>query len=167
MAELRSLNHFSSALHKTWYFTRILGKLEILLGKSKNILLAQWASGNFWDMSGPGYPLSAQRRLIRLGRCPGWSESSLGAHSICWFVMSWLISDNKKQNIKHQGSQVIDRNTPFVYRTNCFLMVTSTVSNDCNFSDEIYKVQKLAKPAIQEDLSIYTWAVWEVRGILS
>ena len=32
-----------------------------------------------------GYPLSAQRRLIRLGGCPGWSESSLGAHSLCWF----------------------------------------------------------------------------------
>ena len=32
------------------------------------------------------YPLSAQRRLlIRLGGCPGWSESSLGAHSFCWF----------------------------------------------------------------------------------
>ena len=23
--------------------------------------------------------------LIRLGGCPGWSESSLGAHSFCWF----------------------------------------------------------------------------------
>ena len=31
------------------------------------------------------YPLSAQRRLIRLGGCPGWSESSLGAQSLCWF----------------------------------------------------------------------------------
>ena len=31
------------------------------------------------------YPLSAQRRLIRLGKCPGWSESSLGVHSLCWF----------------------------------------------------------------------------------
>ena len=30
-------------------------------------------------------PLSAQRRLIRLGGCPGWSESSLGAQSLCWF----------------------------------------------------------------------------------
>ena len=27
-------------------------------------------------------PLCAQQRLIRLGRCPGWSESSLGAHAI-------------------------------------------------------------------------------------
>ena len=28
------------------------------------------------------YCLNAQRRLIRLGECPGWSESSLGAHAI-------------------------------------------------------------------------------------
>ena len=32
-----------------------------------------------WMLS---YPISAQRRLIRLGGCPGWSESSLGAHAI-------------------------------------------------------------------------------------
>ena len=38
-----------------------------------------------WVLS---YPLSAQRRLIRLGRCPGWSESSLGAHAIL-LVLSW------------------------------------------------------------------------------
>ena len=25
------------------------------------------------------------KTLIRLGRCPGWSESSLSAHSFCWF----------------------------------------------------------------------------------
>ena len=31
-----------------------------------------------WVLS---YPLSAQQRLIRLGRCPGWSESLLGAHA--------------------------------------------------------------------------------------
>ena len=35
-----------------------------------------------WVLS---YPLSTQRRLIRLGGFPGWSESSLGAHSFCWF----------------------------------------------------------------------------------
>ena len=32
-----------------------------------------------WALS---YPLSAQRRPVRLGRCPGWSESSLGSHAI-------------------------------------------------------------------------------------
>ena len=31
------------------------------------------------------YPLSTQWWLIRLGGCPGWSKSSLGAHSFCWF----------------------------------------------------------------------------------
>ena len=25
------------------------------------------------------------KTLIRLGECPGLSESSLGAHSLCWF----------------------------------------------------------------------------------
>ena len=35
-----------------------------------------------WVLS---YPLSAQRRRIRLGGCPGWSESLLGAQSFCWF----------------------------------------------------------------------------------
>ena len=35
-----------------------------------------------WVLS---YPLSALQRLIRLGRCPGWSESSLGEQSFCWF----------------------------------------------------------------------------------
>ena len=25
------------------------------------------------------------KTLIRLGECPGWSESSLGTHSFCWF----------------------------------------------------------------------------------
>ena len=32
--------------------------------------------------------------LIRLGACPGWSEASLGAHSLCWFVMSRLLCLN-------------------------------------------------------------------------
>ena len=35
-----------------------------------------------WVLS---YPLSAQRRLIWLGGCPGWAESSLGARSFCCF----------------------------------------------------------------------------------
>ena len=38
-----------------------------------------------WVLS---YPLSAHWRLIRLGGCPGWSESSLGAHAIL-LVLSW------------------------------------------------------------------------------
>ena len=29
--------------------------------------------------------MQTAKTLIRLGGCPGWSESSLDAHSICWF----------------------------------------------------------------------------------
>ena len=35
-----------------------------------------------WVLS---YLMSGQRRMIRLGRCPGWSEVSLVTHSFCWF----------------------------------------------------------------------------------
>ena len=37
------------------------------------------------------------KTLIRLGGCPGWSESSLGAHSFCWFchVAAHTILDQK------------------------------------------------------------------------
>ena len=35
-----------------------------------------------WVLS---YPLRVQGRLIRLGECPGWSESSLGAQPHRWF----------------------------------------------------------------------------------
>ena len=34
---------------------------------------------------GPKLSSCGQRKLIRLGRCPGWSESSLDAQSLCWF----------------------------------------------------------------------------------
>ena len=36
---------------------------------------------------GPNLSIRGQRRLIRLGGCPGWSESSLGAHHFVGFVM--------------------------------------------------------------------------------
>ena len=35
---------------------------------------------------GPELPIErTAKTMIRLGGCPGWSESSLGAHSFCWF----------------------------------------------------------------------------------
>ena len=34
---------------------------------------------------GPKLPSCGQRRLVRLGGCQDWSESSLGSHSFCWF----------------------------------------------------------------------------------
>ena len=61
-----------------------------------------------WVLS---YPISAQRRLIRLGWCPGWSEFLLGAHSLCWFCheAAHFIKKKKKeiQNFKGQSKMCI------------------------------------------------------------
>ena len=39
-----------------------------------------------WRKLGSLVPIKpTARTLIRLGGCPGWSESSLGAQSLCWF----------------------------------------------------------------------------------
>ena len=55
-----------------------------------------------WVLS---YPLCTVKTLIRLGGCPGWSESSLGAHSFCWFchiAAQFFVSENKvKFKISH------------------------------------------------------------------
>ena len=53
------------------------------------------------------------KTLIRLGRCPGWSESSLGAQSLCWFchVVAHFPtnSDRSCQNLSFvNGSGKID-----------------------------------------------------------
>ena len=38
------------------------------------------------EILGPKLPIErTAKTLIRLGRCPGWSESSRGAQSFCWF----------------------------------------------------------------------------------
>ena len=51
------------------------------------------------------YPLSAQRRLIRLSGCPGWSESSLGTHSVCWFC----------HVVAHLVCQYLSNSHPYLY----------------------------------------------------
>ena len=66
-----------------------------------------------WVLS---YPLSAQRRLIRLGRCPGWSEFSLGARHFVGFVMMqliWYVSAIMILSIQtRQGSVDPDKTVP-------------------------------------------------------
>ena len=71
-----------------------------------------------WVLS---YPLSAQRRLIRLGGCPSWSESSLGAHSFCCFchVVAHLIFNKVGKVEGHRFFsilyQVRNNNSVFLY----------------------------------------------------
>ena len=68
-----------------------------------------------WVLS---YPLSAQRRLIRLGGCPGWSESSLGTQSCCWFCHEvahlgslrymWYCTHSRQSNLFHCNEPLVD-----------------------------------------------------------
>ena len=57
-----------------------------------SVLLIEYMSR---DMTKPTKWVCAQRRLRSAWAfgCAGWSESSLGAYSFCWFVMSWLNYD--------------------------------------------------------------------------
>ena len=82
-------------------------------------LRSAWASARF-DQSlrclheetfGPKLPIErTAKTLIKLGGCPGWSESSLGAHSFC-LILSYRGSDNdlrfKRYEItKKQGNRL-------------------------------------------------------------
>ena len=91
-------NHFNFYCNTTCLYS--WQKMSQLMTKptkwlcAKQRLRSAWASAQS-DQSLPclqeeslgvlSYPLNAQRRLIRLGGLPDWSESSLGAHSFCWF----------------------------------------------------------------------------------
>ena len=59
------------------------------------------------------------KTLFKLGGCPGWSESSLGAHSLCWFchvvAHLWLLqlsqefvqfTHNQKIGLVAKGSRL-------------------------------------------------------------
>ena len=89
---------------KRW-FSRVLS-IPSLNDMSHNMtkptmwLWAQWRLRSAWasaqsdqhlrcphkESLGPELPIKCTAKtLIRLGGCPGWAESSLGAHSFCWF----------------------------------------------------------------------------------
>ena len=60
---------------------------------------------------GPELPTECTAKtLIRLGGCPGWSESSLGAHSFCWFCH--VVAHLKLEKIRFLNSQVLSKHLP-------------------------------------------------------
>ena len=79
-----------------------------------------------WVLS---YPLSTQRKLIRLGGCLGWSESSLGAHSFRWFchvvaqIMTCINNENARKK-SFQANNLVPINTNFweCFMTSWFIM---------------------------------------------
>ena len=51
---------------------------------------------------GPLLPIErTAKTLIRLGGCPGWSESSLGAQPFCWFchVVAYLVGEQTTKSM--------------------------------------------------------------------
>ena len=58
-----------------------LGTNSLITGPGEWLSLRRFTSKLSWSWSWS----CGQRRLIRLGGCPGWSESSLGAQPHCWF----------------------------------------------------------------------------------
>ena len=54
-------------------------------------------------MTKPTMWLCAQRRLRSAPGCPGWSESSLGEHSFCWFchVAAQMLKNAKNVSAKN------------------------------------------------------------------
>ena len=97
--EIRSVSVVLAAMHEadlTWiYMSHLMkkptkwhvhtAKTQISLGIRPVWSVFAVHMKKPWVLS---YPVSAQRTLIRLGGCPGWSESSLGAQVIL-SVLSW------------------------------------------------------------------------------
>ena len=71
--------HMSHSTIKPAKWSVCQGKTRISLGIHPVRSVFTVCMKKPWVLS---YPLSTQRRLIRLGRCEGWSESSLAAQVI-------------------------------------------------------------------------------------
>ena len=68
------------------------------------------------EHSGPQLPIKrTTKTLIRLGRCPGWSESSLGSQLFCWFchhdrcaqqrlISAWTSAQSDQSAVCSMGS---------------------------------------------------------------
>ena len=71
------------------------------------------------------------KTLIRLGRCPGWSESLLGAHSFCWFwhvvahICMTCINRSGKTMPVHTDCSA--KTLTFYAHANCFIHVPHTM----------------------------------------
>ena len=70
--------------------------------------------------------------LIRLGECPGWSESLLGAQSFCWFchVVAQILSQNSALKCHLNTWNEI-------FPQNCFVWICHLVyisSRDCRYT---------------------------------
>ena len=78
-----------------------------------------------------GFFMQTAKTLIRLGRCPGWSETSLGAHSFCWFCHAAAHIENIHTSSKTaEWHYALTRNLIFPWREFkfpwLFLLISTT-----------------------------------------
>ena len=75
---------------------------------SQSLLCAQWVAKD------PRFLHADSKTLIRLGGCPGWSESSLGAQPNCWFchVVAQLCYNYCKHGKKYEKWDIAQQNKP-------------------------------------------------------
>ena len=90
---LKAYKSFQYMYEYTFYLSRDMTKPTKWVC-AKRRLRSAWASAksdqesslSAWRRLGPKLPIKrTATTLIRLGGCPGWSESVLGAQPLCWF----------------------------------------------------------------------------------
>ena len=90
---------------------------------------------------GPYLPAEqTAKTLIRLGGCPGWSESSLGAQPLCWFCHEWLICFSTGVNTNFPTCAVNGADQlPYMQKWHSTKLIESCISSvDRQYNSTIY-----------------------------
>ena len=116
-----------------------------------------------WVLS---YPLSVQRRLIRLGGCPGWSEYSLGAQvnllvlSCCGSVIiSKFILEQYKYLLRLKSQLDFIQYISHTWENMSHLMTKPTKWHVCPATTQIFAVC-MKKPCFLSYLLIAQRRLW-------
>ena len=121
-------------------------KTQISLGIhpvcSESSLCAQWVAKD------PSFLQAAAKTLIRLGGCPGWSESSLGVHSFCWVL-----------SCRGSFCCLSSRQT-FRYQAMLFCEELNIAANALNMSRFMTKPTKLHVCPAKTQISLGIHLVW-------
>ena len=106
------------------------------------------------------------KTLIRLGRCPGWSESLLGAHAFCWFCHVAAQIDKTKTTVtEHEHDKT--------YKMTCteqFISICLALQSDkclCCLHEEALGPSLATQKVPSGDWSDYTICrlIWVFCGI--
>ena len=101
-----------------------------------------------WVAKDPRFFMWTEKTPIRLGGCPGWSESSLGSHSFCLFchvaahllLTNRLLSSTQMRNRAEFSLEVQQRDT-LLHLGNDMI---GTIVQCLWYTTQLYKVDKKA-----------------------